>query len=250
LVEPGLDQLVAPCSACYLNLKKTDKLMQTEPAWRERISAALTAGGLSYQPGRVKVRHLLDVFINDVGAETIKTHVVQPLKGLRVAPYYGCQIVRPMNGDNPEYPTQLDELLAWLGAEVIDYPLKTHCCGGHMTQISEALAFELIRRLLYTTAEYEADLIACLCPMCQLNLDAYQGRVNNFFNTTFNIPILFFTQLVGLAFGLRPTSLGFGKEIVPAEPVLLAKLGVETEEGEAPGHKPTPKGGLPMPRME
>lgn len=94
-----------------------------------------------------------------------------------------------------------------------------------MTQISEPEAFELIRRLLHSAKEYDADVIACMCPMCQLNLDAYQSRVNSQFGTDFNLPILYFTQLVGLAFGCSLRSLGFGKEIVAAEPVISAKVG-------------------------
>ena len=93
-----------------------------------------------------------------------------------------------------------------------------------MTQISEEEAFELIRRLLSSAAEYEADVIACMCPMCQLNLDGYQGRVNNHFNTDFSIPPLFFTQVVGLALGIDRERLGIGKEIVSAAPMLDAKL--------------------------
>lgn len=93
-----------------------------------------------------------------------------------------------------------------------------------MTQISEPQAFELIRRLLQSTVDYEADMILCMCPMCQLNLDAYQSRVNGFFKTSFKVPIIFFTQMVGVAFGLDPAKLGFGKEIVAARPVLEAKL--------------------------
>jgi hypothetical protein len=97
-------------------------------------------------------------------------------------------VVRPFGGfDNPEHPTKMDEMFTWLGAEVVDYPVKGHCCGGHMTQISEPEAFELIRRLLQSADEYKADLIACLCPMCQLNLDAYQSQVNGFFGTNFNL---------------------------------------------------------------
>jgi heterodisulfide reductase subunit B len=94
-----------------------------------------------------------------------------------------------------------------------------------MAQISEEQAFELIRRLLHNAAEYHADVVACLCPMCQLNLDAYQGRVNNFFNTRFELPVLFFTQLVGLALGIDREELGFGKEIVDAEPILATRIG-------------------------
>jgi len=226
LVEPELDQVVAPCSACYLNLKRTDALMEQHGWLDEQVNRALSAGGLSYEAGRVKVRNLLELLCNDVGEELLRASVVRPLSGLRVAPYYGCQIVRPLNGfDDPEYPTRMDDLLGWMGAEVVDYPVKSHCCGGHLTQISEERAFELIRRLLQGAADYDADLVVCLCPMCQLNLDAYQGRVNNFFNTDFKLPILFFTQIVGVALGIEPERLGFGKEFVAGYPVVETRLG-------------------------
>ncbi|MBN2474427.1 MAG: CoB--CoM heterodisulfide reductase iron-sulfur subunit B family protein [Pirellulales bacterium] len=225
LVDPQLDQLVAPCAACYLNLKKTDHLMAEEPAFGAKVNEALAAGGLHYDAGRVRVRHLLDVVYTDIGETAIRDKVVRPLTGLKVAPYYGCQVVRPLNSfDNPEHPTRLDELFTWLGADVVNYPLKSHCCGGHMTQISEAQAFELIRRLLQCAVENGADMILCMCPMCQLNLDAYQRQVNNYFSTSYNIPIVFFTQMLGLAFGIEPGKLGIGKEIIPIEPVLRAKL--------------------------
>lgn len=225
LVDPKLDQLVAPCAACYLNLKKTDQLMADNPQINAKVNQCLAAGGLSYEAGRVKVRHLLDVIYNDLGETAVRDKVVKPLKGLRIAPYYGCQVVRPFGDiDNTEYPMEMDELFTWLGAEVVDYPVKAHCCGGHMTQISEPQAFELIRRLLQSAVDYEADMILCMCPMCQLNLDGYQGRVNGFFNTNFNMPIIYFTQMLGVAFGIEPAKLGFGKELVSAMPVLKTKL--------------------------
>jgi heterodisulfide reductase subunit B len=225
LVDSEHTQLVAPCAACFLNLKKTDHLMGECPQTHAKVNEALSAGGLNYKPGTVKVRHLLDVLYEDVGEERLKTLVQRPLAGLRVAPYYGCQVVRPLKGlDNTEYPMKMDELFTWLGAEVVDYPVKAHCCGGHMTQISEDQAFELIRRLLQNAEDYQADVIACICPMCQLNLDAYQGRVNNFFNKNFNLPILFMTQLVGLALGIDNKTLGIGKEIVAAEPIIRKRL--------------------------
>jgi heterodisulfide reductase subunit B len=131
-----------------------------------------------------------------------------------------------------------------LGATVVDYPMKAHCCGGHMTQISQAVAFDLIRQLLQNAAEYEADIIVTLCPMCQLNLDAYQGDVNRYFKTKYHIPVLYFTQMMGLAFGLSASELGIGKELVDARSA-LAKIGVQVPEAE-----PTPsKEELPMPRM-
>lgn len=230
LVDPKKHrELVAPCAACFLNLKKTDQLMETDRKIDTQVNEALGAGGLHYEAGSVRVRHLLDVLYTDVGRDALEAKVKRPLNGLRVAAYYGCQVVRPLNGfDDPEYPMKMDELFTWLGAEVVDYPVKAHCCGGHMTQISEPQAFELIRRLLQSAADYKADVIVCICPMCQLNLDAYQGRVNNYFNTHFELPVLFLTQLLGVALGISLSELGFGKEIVAAEPVLEARLGAPT----------------------
>lgn len=225
LVDPQLDQVVAPCAACYLNLRKVDHLMQENAELNHKINQCLAAGSLHYDAGRVRVRHLLDLIYSDFGEAALRDKVVRPLTGLRVACYYGCQIVRPFGDcDNPEQPTKLDEMFGWLGAEVVDFPVKAHCCGGHMTQISEPQAFELIRRLLANADDYKADVIVTMCPMCQLNLDAYQARVNGFFHTDYKIPIIFFTQLLGVAFGLDWKKLGFGKEIVPAEPVLKKKL--------------------------
>jgi heterodisulfide reductase subunit B len=225
LVDKQHDQVVAPCAACFLNLKKTDKLMAENAALNAKVNEALAAGGLRYKSGRIRVRHLVEVLYTDVGEAALKEKVTRPLAGLRVAPYYGCQVVRPFDGfDSSEYPMKMDELLAWLGAEVVDYPVKAHCCGGHMTQISEDQAFELIRRLLQSAADYRADVIVCICPMCQLNLDAYQSRVNSYFSKTFHLPVLFLTQILGVALGLDWRQLGIGKEIVAAEPVIRGKL--------------------------
>lgn len=244
------NQLVAPCSACYLNLSKADKYMNDSPELAQKVNTALAAGGLSYTPGSVRARHLLDVIVNDVGYEAVKEKVTQALTGLRVAPYYGCVAVRPGfhdHFDNHEYPTSMDKLLQVLGAKVVDFPLKAHCCGGHMTQISQTVALELIRRLLKNASDYEADVIVTLCPMCQLNLDAYQENVNRHFGTDYQIPILYFTQLVGLAFGLQPEALGIGKEFVDARPA-LAKIGQVADVAES-SRKKRDKKALPMPRM-
>jgi heterodisulfide reductase subunit B len=174
----GTKTVVAPCSACYLNLAKADYYMQEQPKLGTMVNEALKAGDLSYKPGTLEIRHLLDVMVYDIGLETIKSNVVRPLTGLRVAPYLGCMVPRPdyeHHWSDHEHPIELDLLLETLGAEVIDFPLKTHCCGGHMPQIGPDTAFELIRRLLASAATYEADIMATLCPMCQMNLDAYQG---------------------------------------------------------------------------
>lgn len=243
------NQLIAPCSACFLNLSKADEYLGRTPDLLGKVNDCLGEGNLSYEPGSVRVRHLLDVIVNDIGYEQVEKRVKRPLYNLRVAPYYGCLIVRPrFQGvfDDFEYPQTLDKLLRSLSAEVVDYPVKAHCCGGHMTQISEKVALDLIRRLLKNAADYEADMIVTLCPMCQLNLDAYQDAVNREFGTNYQLPILYFTQLMGLAFGMPAGALGFGKEIVDADPA-LAKIGVEPPP--KPREKRPSKDALPMPQM-
>jgi heterodisulfide reductase subunit B len=249
----GSNTLVAGCSACYLNLSKTDHYMREDDKLNQNVNDALAAGGLNYQAGSLKVRHLLDIIFNDVGLENLAKNVKNPLRGLRVAPYYGCMVPRPDvddRFDDPEYPQSLDKLMSVLGAEVIDFPMKSHCCGGHMTQISEATAYEMIRRLLYGADQYNADVMVTLCPMCQLNLDAYQENVNRFFKTSYNIPILYFTQLIGLAFGHSAEELGLGKEFVSAKDA-LAKVDVELPEEKPRQKKRRRKDdpSLPMPVM-
>ena len=221
--QNGSEKLVAPCSACFLNLKKTDHNMAEYEEINQKVNTALEAGGLHYQPGSVSIHHLLEIIVQDVGLEAIEEKVQKPLFELKVAPYYGCLIPRPSDMDSfddPEQPTSMDTLLTALGATVVDYPLKAQCCGGHMTQISENTALELIRRLLKNADDNGADLISTVCPMCQLNLDAYQDAVNAHFGTKYKIPIVYFTQLIGLAFGVPEKELGFGKEIISARPAL------------------------------
>jgi heterodisulfide reductase subunit B len=243
--------LVAPCSACYLNLARADHYMKEEPGLEGRVNEALAAGKLHYDPGSLRIKHLLDVIINDVGLAEVEKHVVQPLTGLRLVPYVGCMVPRPDYGarmSDHDRPTELDELLKALGAEVVDYPLKTECCGGHMPQIGPEMGFELIRRLIASADRLEGDAMVTLCPMCQLNLDAYQGEMNQFFKTDYHMPVLFFTQLMGLAFGVDPKDLGFGLELVSARNVLEA-LGVKAppETPPAPPKRPRKPEGLPMP---
>jgi heterodisulfide reductase subunit B len=247
----GTRSVVAPCSACYLNLSKADFHMRERPKLGQMVNEALAAGGLHYDAGYLEIRHLLDVIVYDIGLETVKSKVVRPLKGLRVAPYLGCMVPRPdyeHRWSDHEYPVELDLLLNALGAEVIDFPLKTECCGGHMTQIKPETAFELIRRLINAADEHKADVMATVCPMCQINLDAYQAETNHFFHTSYKMPIIFFTQLMGLAFGLDAKELGFGLEIVSAKKA-IAKIGVEIPEEKPAGvpRKRKPEG-LPMPK--
>ncbi len=255
----GAQTLVAPCSACYVNLTKTDRYTRTDPAFRDRLNSVLAADGLHYTPGAVRVRHLLEVLIEDVGLDEIAAHVTRPLNGLRVAPYLGCLVSRPdydRRWAAREQPHMLDQLLAALGAEVVDFTQRTACCGGHMTQISPTTAWELIRRIVDGAERQSADLLATVCPMCQMNVDAYQGEMDRHFGTNYHVPILFFTQLMGLAFGLPPADVGVGNEIVSAG-AALRHIGLdvapETTGTTAPGgghdtHRQKRPKGLPMPQ--
>jgi len=245
--------VVAPCSACYLNLAKADYFMRERPSLGANVNEALAAGGLHYDPGSLTIRHLLDVIVYDIGLDKVKGAVTRPLQGLRVAPYLGCMVPRPdyeRRWSDHEYPNELDRLLKALGAEVIDFPLKTDCCGGHMTQIGPSTAFELIRRLVSAATSYKADIMVTVCPMCQMNLDAYQTEMNNHFHTSYHMPIVFFTQLMGLAFGKDPAKVGFGRELVDTR-AALSRVGVELppSEDEMPKPKKPKKTGLPMPSM-
>ncbi|MBD3178776.1 MAG: disulfide reductase [Candidatus Latescibacteria bacterium] len=200
--------LVTPCSACYLVLNKTNHYFNDYPDMRSKIGKALEAGGLSYS-GNVRVRHILDVIVNDVDMEKISSQVTRDLKELRVAPYYGCQIVRPEMGfDDPDEPESMDRLIETLGAETVDYSMKTKCCGASLMGTEEKMALALCRDLLMDAQKKGAHCIVTLCPLCQMNLDIYQPKVNSLFKTDFKIPVIYITQLIGIALGASPAELG------------------------------------------
>jgi heterodisulfide reductase subunit B len=200
--------LVTPCSACYLVLNKTNHYFNDYPDMKKKIGQALEAGGLSYS-GNVRVRHILDVVVNDVGMEKISSLVSRNLEDLKVAPYYGCQIVRPETGfDDPDEPDSMDTLIETLGAEVIDYSMKTKCCGASLMGTEEKIALGRCRDLLLDAERKGAHCMVTLCPLCQMNLDIYQPKVNSLFGTDFSIPVIYFTQLIGLALGSSPEKLG------------------------------------------
>jgi heterodisulfide reductase subunit B len=215
----GLD-MVTPCSACYVVLNHTNAYLKGYPQFKAKVNEALAAGGLEYQ-GTVKVRHLLDIMTNDIGYDTIASKVKKPLSGLKVAPYYGCQVIRPGFGfDHPESPQSLDKLVASLGAEPVSFPLKARCCGGSLIISEEDMALDLIRKLLDSARSNGAECLVTVCPLCQTNLDAYQSQVNKKFKTNYKLPVLFFTQLMGLAFGIDDKTLGLNTNIVSAREVM------------------------------
>ncbi|UCH43239.1 MAG: CoB--CoM heterodisulfide reductase iron-sulfur subunit B family protein [Dehalococcoidales bacterium] len=217
--KTGLD-LVTPCSSCYVILNRANSYLKQYPDLKAKVDESLAAGGLEYK-GTVRVRHLLDIFVNDIGYDTISATVKKSLEGLKVAPYYGCQLVRPSFGfDHPEMPESIDKLIVSLGGETINFPKKARCCGGSLIISEEDLSLSLIGKVLKSALDNGAECIITPCPLCQTNLDAYQKSADKRFMTSFNLPVLFFTQLMGVAFGLVERDLGLKSCIVPAETVL------------------------------
>lgn len=215
----GLD-LVTPCPSCFLTFYQADLYLKEQPQVMAQVNEALATVNLAYHGG-VRVRHLVEVLYNDLTPAGIAGKVKQGLHGLKVAPYYGCQLVRPECGfDDPESPQSLDLLVQCLGAEPVPYPLKNRCCGGALVISEQKMAVDLMHKLLKSAVLNGADCIITVCPLCQMNLDAYQGSVSREFKNDYDIPVLFITQLIGLALGIDPVSLGLNTCIVSPKRVL------------------------------
>jgi len=218
--DMGLE-ICAPCNSCYTVLRKTNRHIQWDPASGEQINQALAAAGLSYTK-MVEIRHPLDILVNDVKLDKVIEASRYSLNGLKVAPYYGCQLVRPVfHFDDIEEPQTMDRLLEALGAEAVDYPDKVRCCGGMLMTTFEEVALRLNNELLTHAEDAGADVIATACPLCQINLECYQTQINKQFGTNHKMPILYFSQLVGLAMGIEGEKLGMDTMMTPLPPVML-----------------------------
>ncbi|WCJ60045.1 CoB--CoM heterodisulfide reductase iron-sulfur subunit B family protein [Fontisphaera persica] len=214
----GHQELMAPCSACYLVLNKTKKYLKESPAVHRVVQKALGSAGLTYS-GNVPIRHPLDILVNTIGLDAIKKRVKRPLKGLKVAPYYGCQIVRPYaTFDSAENPTTMDRLLEALGASVVRFPLKTRCCGASLTGTLPEPGLLCSYIILKEALKRGADVIATVCPLCQFNLDGYHDKIAAKWEPV-RIPTVYFSQLMGLAFGIPAEQLGLHRCIVPMKPL-------------------------------
>ncbi|MEA2062710.1 MAG: CoB--CoM heterodisulfide reductase iron-sulfur subunit B family protein [Gemmatimonadota bacterium] len=223
LAEKEKRDMVTVCAGCYLALHKTNKYFGEDPELRKVIRQGLQAGGEDYN-GTIRVRHFLDVVVNDLGEEVVKQHVVREFKGLKVAPYYGCQITRPFGEiDDPDFPSCMGRLMEWIGAESLDFPMMTKCCGGMLMTTRAEVGRDLTGRILLEAKKAGADCIATACPLCQINLEAYQSKISRQMKADCSIPVLYFTQLLGLTLGLESKQLTLGDNLTPTEPVLAAR---------------------------
>ncbi|MCK4577976.1 MAG: CoB--CoM heterodisulfide reductase iron-sulfur subunit B family protein [Candidatus Marinimicrobia bacterium] len=225
----GPATMVTPCSACYAVLSKAQHAIEEQPRIGNRIQDALQEVGLAYT-GRVQVRHPLDILVNDVGLENIADKVKNPLTGLRIACYYGCLLARPYPiFDNPYDPSSMDDLMRVLGAEPVDWSLKTRCCGASLSGTIEDVGLSVSAIILAEAQRKGADLVATACPFCQFNLECFQPKMIKKHGLPREMPVAFFTQLLGRALGIPEKKLGIKRLFRPLSP---SKTKRETESYE------------------
>lgn len=199
----GGHDIVAPCSSCYIVLNKVGHELEEDPALLDQVNRILAEGGLEYQGG-IRTRHILDVLYHDVGPDNIANKVTKPLQAMKVAGYVGCQTVRPFGEyDSAERPVVMDQLIEALGADAVDFPRRMRCCGSGIFLTEMEFCSTLVKDILNDAADREADLIVTACPMCQMNLEVYQSRINKRHGTSVKVPVVFITQLMAAAFGLN-----------------------------------------------
>ena len=199
--------MLAACASCYARLRTANYQVRNDPKQRERAERIT---GEPYD-GSVIVYHVLDVLVNHLGLEAIRAAVRRPLAGLRVACYYGCLLTRPpevVAFDDAEHPTAMDKLVAALGAEPVDWPYKTECCGASLSMTHSGVVSRLSHRLVDMARQAGAQCIAVACPLCQVNLDLRQADARKAHGELPETPALYITQLLGLALGLGPKELG------------------------------------------
>jgi heterodisulfide reductase subunit B len=220
--------VLAVCSACYTNLRRVG-VAASDSTLLARINRALEVEGLTYR-GTAQTRHLMDILANDFGPEAIAARVRRPLKGLTVAPYYGCQTVRPYSPfDNDQRPNSMTGVLEALGASVHRHSHEALCCGTSLLMTKPDVGLPMAAAIL--EAASQADCIAAVCPMCHMNLDGYQDRASRELGKDVSIPVLYLPQLMGLAFGLPQDALMLHRHVVPVQPVLARLFEAEMSQG-------------------
>jgi len=224
--EQGADSVVTLCSICYNTLKRTNDFLRDDDLARRRLNGFLD----DYEPydGSLPVRHLLEVLRDDVGFDRVRRSVEVPLKGLRVSPYYGCMLVRPesLGLDDMENPRVLSDLIEALGAEPVNSPYATECCGSYHAVGDPDIASSYTGRVLGAAVKRGAQIMIASCPLCVYNLDGRQAEARALDPSISSLPVVYFTQLLALALGAPEADLGFEEASVDPRPV-LEEAGIE-----------------------
>ena len=226
LAEQKNLSILTLCNGCFGTLNDANKILKEDEELRDRINSYLQQVGMEFK-GTVTVKHIVHVLTEDVGSEKLKEQVKKPLTGLRVAQHTGCHLVRPAShvghGDNPEDPHVLKELIRLTGAECVEYTDETECCGNPIIGVNEDLPFEIAKEKLDHVKAAGAQALITVCPACHMMYDFNQPRIERAFNTSFRIPVLHYTQLLGLAMGFSPEDLRLNElRVKPTE--LLSQI--------------------------
>nr|MCU0790928.1 heterodisulfide reductase-related iron-sulfur binding cluster [Nitratireductor sp.] len=230
----GFDTVMAPCNGCYHNLKKAEYDLGTDEASRE-MNAKLSnkAGHEVYEAGKVETIHALDWIKDAIGEEGLKARIKNSLSGMKIACYYGCMYTRPRHifpekdkgpGSESTYkPHYMDDLLAAAGAQIVEYPLKTACCGGAHTLSDSDTSTKLVLNLLTTAEACGADVVATECPTCHTGLEMHQMRAEKVLGRKTSVKIVYFTQLLGMALGLSQRKVGIHENMSESREFLREK---------------------------
>jgi len=229
--EAGLD-VVTLCSACGEMLAKSEKVLNNDEATLKNVNKLLSSRlGVEYQGEKPRVVHFARMLYQDFGVENIKGKITHPLKGLRIACHPGCHYVRPSTlydgFDDPEFPGSLDRLVEATGAEAVEYIGKNDCCGGSLLAVKEEVSKAMTRGKLDTLKAANVDAMVLVCPFCGIMYDKYQRILAEELQQSYGIPVLYYSQLLGLALGISPDHLGFDVNSVSVHG-LLEKVGVES----------------------
>ena len=231
--EMGATSVIAPCNGCVYALARTNKSISEDPSTKERMNSYLTEAGVPGYSGEVEVKHILEVIRQSVGLDEVSAKVKRPLTGLKVACYYGCLYTRPKvytgagmsaEKDNPERPHFMDDLLKAAGATVVDYPVKTICCGGGHTIADREVSVGFSAAILNEAARAGADVVATMCPLGQVNIEMNIPMITEKYGAEIVRPVVYFTQLLGLSFGHSRREMAIQENISDANGV-LKKLG-------------------------
>lgn len=219
--QKGLNILTL-CPGCAGTLKKVNKMLKEDKALREEINGHLKEAGLEFK-GTIDAKHFMQALIEDIGLEKIKNAVAKPLTMLKVAEHNGCHILRPkefIGFDDPEDPKTLKTLIEATGAKCLDYMDETECCGAPSVGVSDKIALELARDKLNHIKSVGAQALITICPFCHIMYDTNELRIERMFNETYGIPVLHYTQLLGLAMGISPVELALNELRVDASKIL------------------------------
>jgi len=223
----GLD-ICTICTGCASTLAEANKELMHNDGLLEKVNEKLQKIGRTYK-GNVKVKHFVRILYEDIGPEKIKSQVKKSLEGLKLASHYGCHYLKPSDVfdkfEDPEFPRSLDELVSALGAETLEYEEKMHCCGGVILDVDDKIALAMAQKKLDHVNAMGADAMVLMCPLCGSMYDRNQRVMERRFNVAYNLPVLFYPQVLGLALGIDPKGLGLDLNRVKTSD-LLSKLGV------------------------